>query len=145
MPYPKKPRQENTSSEYMSTAPTSTSVAPVMAPRTPSATGGAPKLATQPRSLRPMWQKSTMPVPPNMNLAQAQDQLKDLSGQIKQRLDNAIKQNPAIMARNPRFFRTYQEFPDGVATMMARRAHTDQIVGSGPVADYMKFLEGLGE
>jgi hypothetical protein len=145
MPYPKKPRQENSNAEAMSVAPAAPKVAPVMAPPIPSATSGAPKLATQPRSLRQMWQNTSMPAPPNINLAQAQEQLKSLSGQIRQRLDTAITQNPAIAARNPRFFRTYQEFPEGVATMMARRAHTDQIVGSGPVADYMKFLEGLGE
>jgi hypothetical protein len=143
MPYPKRIPGENTNSESMSTAPVRAQTQPVIAPRTPSATGGAPVVK---KSMRPLWQSGTpgIPAPPAMTLAQSQTQLKSLTGQLRNRFDATLAQNPNVIAQNPRFWRAYQEFPDGVAAMMARRVHTDQIVGSGPVADYMKFLEGMG-
>jgi len=148
MAYPKRVRQEDTASDTRAFAPTAPSTERVVAPQVTGARGGAPTINKN--SLQYRWQGAAartgssgrLPVPSTMTLPQAQEQLKDLTGQIKATMDTRFQTMPAQMRERSRFWRMYQQYPEAAATLVARRLWTDQIVGKGNVADWMTFLEG---
>jgi len=76
-----------------------------------------------------------------MTLPQTQQQVGQYVNELRTRFDT-LAQNPEVVARNPRFFNMYKQMPEPMATFIARRSYTDQLLGSGPVADWMRFLEG---
>ena len=79
---------------------------------------------------------------PVLPLAEAQDYLKDLSSQLKLALDERLKSVPEAERSSSRFWRGYQEFPEQMSALVARRLFTNKMVASGPVADWLKWLGG---
>jgi len=148
MAYPKRIRQEDTNADSRTTAPIGPSTERVVAPQVVGARGGAPTVNKN--SLQYRWRGAAtrtsspgrLPVPSTMTLPQAQEQLKDLTGQIKATMDARFQALPAQMRERSRFWRMYQQYPEAAATLVARRLWTDQVAGSGNVADWMTFLEG---
>lgn len=80
--------------------------------------------------------------PPLLPLPQAQDYLKDLSAQLKSAFDERLKSIPEAERSSSRFWRGYQEFPEQMSALIARRLFTNKMVASGPVADWLKWLGG---
>lgn len=99
-------------------------------------------------SLRKYWagaaRDSDEPVlvPSTLPLAEAQKYLGDLSAQVKSVLDEQLKSIPAEEKLSSRFWRGYQDYPEQMAALVARRLWTNYITGSGPVADWLKWLGG---
>lgn len=101
-------------------------------------------------SLRDYWAgaaaggggSTPLPTPSGMPLEDAQKYLADLSASMKKTMDERLKALPAGERDNSRFWRAYQQYPEQMATMVARRVWTGQLVGQGPVADWLKWLEG---
>jgi len=98
-------------------------------------------------SLRKYWDgasgagdKTPLPVPSTIPLPQAQEYLKSLSTEMKARLDAKLQTLPPEALQRSHFWRMYQQYPEQAATLMARRLWTNQMVGKGPVADWMKWL-----
>lgn len=152
MAYPKQAKGEDPNAESRTVAPEAPKTERVVPAQVKKVRGGAPRLKQSVMPQRGTWQgksaqmgsAGTLPTPPMMTLPQTQEQISNFVGETKARFDATLQRNPEVVARNPRFWRAYQEFPEGVATMLARRAYTDQILGAGNVADWMRFLEGLG-
>ena len=150
MAYPKQPKQEDPNADARVTAPVAPSTQRVIPPQTPGVRGGAPRLTQKVYPQRQNWQGASvgkgtpgrLPVSSPLTLPQTQEQIGSFVGQVKSWADGIIANRPEVMARNPRFWAMYQQMPEPVATLLARRAHADQILGSGPVADYMRWLEG---
>ena len=147
MPYPKKPKKEDVNAETRVVAPSAPIAERTIKPPTVArATGGAPKVYPQ----RSNWQGAStgigsagkLPTPPPMTLPQTQQQVGPFVSELKTRFDDIVKNKPDVVARNPRFWRAYKEMPEPMATALARRSYSDQLLGSGPVADWMRFLEG---
>ena len=99
-------------------------------------------------SLRQFWEGQAatgtprpLPTPPTMTLEQAQKYLGDLTANVKTELDQKLATLPADQ-RNSRFWRAYQAYPAEMASLTARHLWTSQIVGTGPVADWMNWLKG---
>jgi len=80
--------------------------------------------------------------PPLLPLPQAQDYLKDLSAQLKSAFDERLKSIPESERSSSRFWRGYQEFPEQMSALIARRLFTNKMVASGPVADWLKWIGG---
>lgn len=147
MPYPKKPRQEDPNADSRIAAPATPTTERVIKPPTVAkATGGAPKVYPQ----RSNWQGASastgsagrLPAPSPFSLPQTQQQAGPFISELKTRFDDILRNQPDVVARNPRFWRAYREMPEPMATHLARRSYTDQVLGAGPVADWMRFLEG---
>lgn len=140
MPYPKKVKQENTNAENTAFAPAAPVTTPVAAPQVSGVSGGAPRINRRP------WQSSTgakMPVASPLSLQEAQKYLSDLQTNVKQMFDEKFKSLSEADAGS-RFWQAYQRYPNEMATLIARRVFTDKMVASGPVAEYMKWLESMG-
>jgi hypothetical protein len=151
MAYPKQAKQEDPNADARTTAPAAPTTQRVIPPQTPGVRGGAPRLTQKVYPQRQNWQGAaagrgaagSLPTPSPLTLPQTQEQIGSFVAEVKNRLDKVMAGKPEVMARNPRFWAMYQQMPEPVATMLARRAHADQILGAGPVADYMRWLEGM--
>ncbi len=145
MPYPTRPRQEDVNADSRSTAPVAPTVAAPAAPQAPSTRGGAPRL----NSLAHNWAGASkgggpgysLPTPSVMKLPDAQKQLGDLQAQVKAVFDERLKALSEQEAGGSRFWRMYRDMPEAAAALVARRIWTNQMVASGNVADWMKWLE----
>lgn len=80
--------------------------------------------------------------PPTMPLEQAQKYLSDLSAQLRAALDERMKSISPDELASSRFWRGYQDYPEQMAALTARRLWTNRVTGSGPVADWLKWLGG---
>jgi hypothetical protein len=146
MPYPKSPKGEDYNADSRATAPTAPGTARVVAPQVTGARGGAPQVNKN--SLGYMWkgQQTTaggrLPVPSTMPLAQAQTELATFAQRTKANLDARMASLPPAQVARSRFWRVYQQYPEQMATLSARRVWTDQMVGRGNVADWMNFIGG---
>ena len=83
-----------------------------------------------------------LPVPASMSLEDAQNYLGNLTKAIKTQLDAKLATIPADEANRSRFWRQYQAMPELMAALVARRQWTNQMVGTGPVADWLQWLKG---
>jgi hypothetical protein len=85
--------------------------------------------------------QNPMPAPSSMPLPEAQKYLADLSKSMKAQLDAKFKSLSPEEASRSRFWNMYKQFPEGASLMAARRHWTNQMVGSGPVADWLQWLK----
>jgi hypothetical protein len=99
-------------------------------------------------SLEQYWQgaaaggnRAPMPTPAIMPLDQAATYLKTLAGAMKSKLD-AQYANLPDEDRNSRFWRQYASMPEPMSALVARRVWTNQMTGTGPVADWLKWVKG---
>ncbi len=148
MAYPKTTKLDNTSGDYgtaAATAPVAASVQPL--PST-NINGGAPRL--QRKSLSSNWAGAaasrssgySLPTPSPVPLRDMQTSLSGLQKQVKTAFDERIKQLGEQEVAGSRFWRMYKDMPDAAAALVARRIWTNQMVASGNVADWMKWVEG---
>jgi hypothetical protein len=86
--------------------------------------------------------QTPMPTPSAMTMEEAQKYLGDLATSIKAQFDARLKSLPQDVAQRSRFWQMYQQYPEQAATLIARRHWTNQMVGLGPVADWMSWLKG---
>jgi hypothetical protein len=100
-------------------------------------------------SLRQYWAgaaagttQAALPTPAGMTLEESQKYLADLTSSIKGAYDEKFKALTNEEKVNSRFWRAYQDYPEGMAAMVARRVWTNQMVGQGPVADWLQWLKG---
>lgn len=98
------------------------------------------------QSLRTYWDGkaadgtgANLPTPATMSLEDAQKYLGDLSDNIKALMTERMNSLPEA-ERNSPFWRAFQNMPAEMATLTARRIWTNRMVGTGPVADWMKWL-----
>lgn len=110
-------------------------------------TGADPGVVTQ--SLRRYWEGAKndgggdpLVSPPTMPLQQAQEYLGTLSREIKATFDERLKSLGSEEIANSRFWKGYQDYPEQMAALVARRLWTNKVMGSGPVADWLKWLGG---
>lgn len=148
MPYPTRPKAEDSNADTRRTAPKAPSVARVTAPQVTGSRGGAPTINKN--SLQYRWKGAAaqtgaagrLPTPSSMPLQQANQELQAFSQRIKANLDAKVAAIPQDQRARSRFWRMYQQYPEQAATLVARRVWTDQMVGGGNVADWMKFIGG---
>lgn len=148
MAYPKRNPKQDLAPEERSVVPPVPGIERSMAPPVVRPSGGAPQLNKN--SLAYRWQGAAqtsgaagrLPVPSTMTLPDAANTLKQLSNQVKMSLDARAQGLAQQDLARSRFWRMYQQYPEQAATLVARRLWTDQMVGKGNVADWMRFLEG---
>lgn len=99
-------------------------------------------------SLRTYWDGKAadgigaqLPTPASMSLEDAQKYLGDLSDNIRTLMTERMNSLPEA-ERNSPFWRAFQNMPAEMSTLAARRVWTNRMVGTGPVADWMKWLKG---
>lgn len=99
-------------------------------------------------SLRQFWKGAandgggSLVNPPTMPLQQAQEYLGTLSREVRAAFDERLKSMGAEEVANSRFWKGYQDYPEQMAALVARRLWTNKVTGSGPVADWLKWLGG---
>ncbi len=152
MAYQRSPRDDNTNADNIAKPPDAPRAPSVTVPQVSGVRGGAPRLDRgTPRppdtpKLRPTI--TSMPInpetstvtPTTMPLPDAQKYLSDLSASIKQVLDTRLAKAPPTTTNGSRFWSAYKDYPEQMALLMARRVWTNQIVSTGPVAQWMNYL-----
>lgn len=101
------------------------------------------------QSLDRFWQGASagqhgtpLPTPSTMPMAEAQKYLADMSKSLKERLDARLASMPPEEVQRSRFWRNYQLMPEPMSLLAARRHFTNQMVSTGPVADWLQWLKG---
>ena len=84
--------------------------------------------------------QTPLPTPSSLTLEQAQQYLKTLADNMKSVLDTKFKTLTAEQQAS-RFWQMYQQYPNEAAVLVARRVWTNQMTGTGPVADWLQWLE----
>lgn len=79
--------------------------------------------------------------PPALPLKEAQNYLKQLATEVKSTLDQQYRQTPPQERAASPFWRAYEQYPEQMATVVARRVWTNHVVASGPVAQWLNWLE----
>jgi hypothetical protein len=138
MPYPRQPRQENPNPEAQGAQPVAPGAAPVLAPQAPKASGGAPVINRFWGGSPPP--KSTTPAAPTFKLRQIQEQFGPLSEDLKARIKAKYDSLPES-DRGSAWWQTFQSYPNEMANMIVRRAWTNQLQASGPVSEWMGWLQ----
>jgi len=115
--------------------------------------GGAPKLETEwgAKNPRQPWSGTptkgpSVPLPPSpWSLKEIGAQYKPVVDRIKENLQKAFEALPPDQ-RVAKFWQGFQQYPEQMATMVARRALTNQAynqVNQGPISEWLSWLRDV--
>lgn len=142
MAYPSRSKAPNNNTEATIVPPQVPTTGAPQAPFTVGPQGGAPK--TQPWSGTPSTKPAT-PLPPSpWSLKDIGSNYQPVVDRIKANLQKEFAALPA-QEQTGNFWQGFNNYPEAMAQMIARRALTNQMhnqVNSGPVAKWLSWIEG---